>query len=436
MKLQTSLEFMLLLGAVSAFSVGIIALYENFAGLQSASYNALTTAENGTNTTYYAAAPSASEVRVYMLAPRTMQYGSWSQIEIAIISPKNYSAEVRVSSPGAYVSEASLSDNALSGFTTFYTYLKPEYPGVVAIHASYKVSGNGLSHVGAINESSIAVYANSSSGGTSTEAYSAYLKPGYEAALYNETPIGNLTYLTETNHCSYINWMGRQLSIQQQCGSAKWYFWTFSDPCYYNHGVMTATYCVYENNYPASLYSANPKPHYRYNISLIVINATARLKAYLPSHGLSSPLSYQNGTQAGSVTVSGIPSSSSQIAGFQVSMQGKNATGIVNASTYGEYIQSLNSIDGILGYYNGTGISQSEQDTLQQSMSMYNSMSGSLYASKTYVPQGCNYSLSGNYPFMECGLGSELEFQNISVEISGSAANQTIDYEVSLIEIR
>lgn len=436
MKLQTSLEFMLLLGAVSTFSVGIIALYENFAGLQSTSYNALINSENGTNATYYAASPSASAIRVYMLVPRTMQYGSWSQIEIAVISPKNYSADITVSSSRAYVSKASLSDNALSGFTTFYTYIKPEYPGVVTVYASYNVSGGGSSRTGAINESSIAVYANSSNGAPSAEAYSAYLSPSYEAALYNETPKGNLTYLTETNHCSDINWMGRQLPIQEQCGSAKWYFWTFSDPCYYNHGVMTATYCVYENNYSASLYSASPEPYYRYNISLIVANATARLKAYLPSDGLSSPLLYRNGTNDGIVTVSGATSSAAPATGFQVSMRGKNATGIVNASIYDEYIQSLNSIDGLLGYYNGTGISQSEQDTLQQAMSMYNSMSDSLYASKTYVPQGCDYSLSGNAPYMECGLGSGLEFQNISVDIPSSTANQTINYAGSLINIR
>lgn len=438
---QSSMEFMMILVAVSAFAASVLGAYANFSHAQYSSYNSLLgAAQNNTTATYLSPSSSASAyVEVY--APSVAYLNKSSSVQVAVYASNAVIRYANLSSSSIMYSPSSYSGIAVYGVSILPFNIVPTLLGEENMTVSVDLSYNGSQHY---YNKSFQLYSVAQGGSpsfsqsTSQAVFSAALYP-HSLAILSSTVQGPALYqLTEWSHCSYTGFFHGELSLQSECGNAKWYFWIFSSSCYYNSGSSTVTYCVYENPTGSSLDLAGTNTSYQYNVTLSLYNSSAGeyLSSQLSSLRHSNPIFGVNGTQVGNVIVGNaiagyVPS---QDYSYYLLNKSSNYTAI-NQSAYSEYMQAYNNLNYVLNYYNDSGVGGSELSAIQQAVSSYNQQSSALYNSKP-ASSPCGIVSSSSGLWYSCNALS-MEFGNITASFASPPhSNSSYVFDGSNINIR
>ncbi|MEM3827061.1 MAG: hypothetical protein QXR58_00475 [Candidatus Micrarchaeaceae archaeon] len=423
---QSSMEFIMILVAVSAFSSAAVGIYLNASRIQSSSFEKLLGA--GSNSSLSANAPAQAGNRgVYfsVYAPSIAYVNQSNSIMVVVYADNATLDYLSVSAPSVMHSPSAYSNATLSEAEVFPFSVVPERTGASNISISLAVTQHGS--VLRYNKSvelyvEYAPFALAGSGQSSTAPalLSAALYPHSEFMLSSIDSGPALYNITEWSHCSYTGFFHQEESIQAECGNANWYFWIFSSSCYYNSGSSTVTYCIYENHKGASIDSIGAQDFYQYNITLSLYNTSKGiyLSSSLRNSSTALPLvSSVNGTRVGNVSISSSMSGYAPPQDYSYYLLNRSSSyEAVNSSSYSQYMQAYNNLNYVLNYYNDSGIGDSQLSTIQQMISSYNKESASIYNSAGAAAP-CAIISSNGKVWYACKLIS-LEFDNITARFT------------------
>lgn len=417
MRLQTALEFIVLLSAVAAFSIAAVGAYLRTIPPQGAYNSTLTyqppTAVPQLNYTPY--------IRAY-LSNITYENAS-NNIEIISYSPYNYSISGNVISEGAAVTEGSWSENG-SGLMDRNAYLIPNVVGSINVEINITIISQNLTYQRSLVLETYAT-TDASTGENLTHPKTLYASiiRNNESVLYQPEDPNQQYSATQRSHCSYENFYYKPYGLSLQCGNARWDYYYFSGSCY-SGGTLDAAYCVYLNSTDSS-YSTFIQAGYLYNITIDLqerpggATYTSNLSTLAPSGAI-----YSSGRNYGFASSNGVYGTGPLQYG---TVLGNDTNGFIylpNQTIYSSYETALNNLESLLGYYNGTDVSDSSFTQIQQAISSFNSQSSLLSQSKQSPLDGCSAYKNGNANGLACTPNSQFQYQNITAIIKNVSGVQ------------
>ncbi len=431
-KLQSSIEFLIIMSAVVGMAVFGISYYYSVHSLFS---NAISSANQpifkGTNTTE----SSNDVISAYIFVPR-LNVGEASQATLLVSTSLQSNISIRAMGKGIEISPSNITNSTNAFGSSYAFYINKPNAGYSNI-SFYITAKNGsiISHENATSE--IFAYtpltSNKSSTSNATISY-VYIKPNKELIAYPIKNPKNLYYITESSHCSDLNFMGQQMPISAQCGNASWYFWYFSSDCYYGSAqVPTMTYCVYKHYSGHNASQIGNGEHYIYNISLGMGYEGLNLTSEITSNNTHSILYYGKEPYGNASTGNSIYAQSPISEEYIIRSGSGNYTEAYANYTSFEYAYS--SLKNDLEYYNNSG--NGNLGTINKEIYSYNNLLSTMLNSSNNASSGyCFTSKSGNAISYLCNPGSQFEFNNISVKIKNYPyVPYKTDYEGSYITV-
>ncbi len=433
MRLQSSFEFIILLGAVVALSTAIFGVYIK---MQNSDYAAVSSfLSKNANITVNAAPLMQGNVSVSIYTPEEMHIGNASSV-LSLFSG-GYNSTIlnaRLEATNAVVMPDSYSNVPINGDYILSYDVVPTSTGYVEVKLSANISiGNTVQH---ISKSAESYSLNSLAGNASPNpTYSAAISYVYDNLVYNaSTPSGMYT-VSQSSHCAYTGWAGGLLNLNGQCGSsATWDYFIESAGCYYGAGTRYRAYCMYKNSENADIYNVSQVPKYNYSIVLSLDNSSLSLESILDSTKTSNVIVSVDGSVYGNAAVSGYVSGSGYSpAPYFIMHKGSDIP--ITSSQYQTYSQYLNSMDSLLNYYNGTKTSDSAGAAMSESINSFNLEMYALLNSNS-TDTNCTFSPSGlNYVYI-CQSYQGFQFSNITAAINGYIGTESINVEGSTINLR
>ncbi len=364
MKLQTSLEFLLILSAVAALSLGVLSLYGkalSFNRQVSAAFDTANLPVENTSLPYAADPGIAINVPVNSIAM------SSNPIMVEAYGCSNGIERVVMSSSNAVLSQKSILAN-FSGLELKYFYFDPENPGIHGINISYSITCNNSTISG--NRSYLTYSVPSPSAPAPASGASISIKYLNESIIYPVQKAG-IDYIQGFNLCTQRNiWSGYVYPSAVQCGtSSSWDYMTFDGSCEAPDWSYSRTYCFVP---AASGYNAiipeTDNASYAYAISVSINTEYGQASFNLSSSNPFSAVAL-NGAAAGSATVENITSEASPP---PIVLEGPD-NGIYSGGTYSYYQSYEDSAYQVLHFYNSTGASPSTSSSIQEAVSAANS---------------------------------------------------------------
>jgi len=433
MKLQTSIEFIILLTAVSTFSLFVLGMYSGSINTENTILLNILNTTNAITSTQTNPTNRTPSLQMYVNMPSILLVNKSSTIAVVLESVGTARINSLIAS-GTSVSviPSNYKDNTFSGLALFSFSLIPFKQGPINLTVKANLTEYNTTLYRQVNTSSYAMYSIHSANNTNQQ-YSAKIDVHKEALIYAFSKPTHLYYVTQGNHCSLIDFFGQQLSIGAQCGNAKWYFFGFDSVCYYNYMVQTKTYCVYLNNKTSEYANMSSKPSYMYNITLYISNATLSLHSNLTNSNSNAILFDDSGKIYGIVSVgSEISASGPDYSKSLIGMINATSAYTVNKTAYDAYAQRLSDLEYTLGYYNGSGMGGSIEETI----GVFNTSSITFANAIRYSPQGCTLESEYGNRYYSCNPFPPFGFQNITVFLRNYTKSQTINVGSSVIEIK
>jgi hypothetical protein len=415
MRQQTSLEFLIIAGAIGVLVLFAIVQYGSIVKQY----------KNATNVSL--GNYSVPGNPVYYQRP-------FLEASIPAVSSPDYQNELAVAAYGCSNGTVSISLNSASiGFSAnnitqrFYNVWTYEdgftpSPGPNKVYLTYEILCDGSTYNG--SESLSTVY---SQAGTQLP-YSAYLSERNESVNYGIQKQKVLS-LSVSSHCTLENFFFTPYPIQFQCSSTNaWQYRVSSSLCSSNGGPLTETVCIVpqESGYNIST-TSQYQTGYDYSANL-AITGVYTLNSRISSANRESAV-YYDGEAVGNVTVENV--SSEQINPGVVLVYGQK-TGYVNYTYLSGYEQAENNLYDLLAYYNSSEISADLASEIQQELAAYDYSEARLIAAANSTAQ-IHCSMNGSitcparYPF----------YYIINATISPKYVyqNQTLSYEGSIIRV-
>lgn len=424
MKVQASLEFILITSAIAVLSLSAISMYGKNLGVQrtllDAASNAMQPAPVQVPLPDIAADP---QVAVYVPVNSTV-YAS-SSLQATAYGCTYGTVNLTLSSPSVFFSRSS-SSAKMFGAAVLSMAFEPLAQGPDTIGVRYDISCGNVTKSG---YESLSTYASApSSGGAPGATYSAYISDRSEKIEYGLAPPSQVINLTEWNHCTHSNFWGTPLPTSSQCGASAWDYMVFSGYCYYTAQVSTtSTYCIAPVPTGYSTVAIGGATGQEYSFSLAISSPFGTMRAALNGSG-ESRLTLENETVGYAVVANVSAPGQSQDATL-ISSGGGYA--MANQTALSQYLQAENNLYGTLAYYNSTSVDSSTQSSIEQAASTFRGASGNLRSSESGgVP--CNVS-AGSYV---CDSNSPFTYV-IEVNMSRGllAENQTLYYLGSEINL-
>ena len=435
MKAQTSLEFILILAAVIGIAVAALGMMHNLQLSESAATGRIANQTEPGNASNTYVQPSGSPFIYAEISNITYVNGSNEGYLVAYM-PQGYSLRnINISGINASVIWQPGNSYPATGIYASDYFAVPKSVGRISVLVSAEFNGPyGLDQKEAVAYAYAEVEQSGSVIGAGTApANGIYLTPQLsarnETLLYDPAGIAPVYTVSMTSHCSYENWEYQQLGIADQCGNAQWYFWIFSDYCYWDKGITTATYCVYMDNTSASAGTFNSVPAYSYNTTLQLYNNTygIHMSAMLNSRSADSPVLEGNATYGNASAGTQISAESPLPEGSVFLIKSRNGSYIAGSGGYQSYLQALNSLDSVLGYYNGSGIDSGSMETIQQTIGSYNTAAARLLNSTLEQVGGCRFDNLSDY--LDCSPAGPFDYLNMTAVLSNSInARQGVEY--------
>ncbi|MCL4404523.1 MAG: hypothetical protein M1544_01440 [Candidatus Marsarchaeota archaeon] len=413
-RLQSSIEFLVLMAAMASMSAIGLFYYSGVHSMISNSVDSYNAAQQQ---------PNASEatshynytINAYLFSPE-LELGKASRATLLVSTP--IFSNVSIS---ANASEILITPNDTAGNSDALGYSYEFYLDPIKTGESNITFGITARNGSAVIEKSVSlgVYAYSPSQGTSANNASGYgipyvyLEPESEFIDYPLGKSSDMYYITESSRCSILNFMGGQAPIQEQCGDASWYFWTFSSSCYYGSAqVPTKTYCIYKrySGYNASQIGENSS--YLYNVSLKLEYKGNNMDSQFNQGASSFELRDGNNT-AGNVSVTNsiyaVP-----VLADEYLIRSKNKTLTEPYSNYTDLESLYSTLVSDLAYYNNSDYGGG---TVDREIYAYNSAFYRNINSTQNLTSACSAENQGNMQSYVCKPESQLEFENISIDV-------------------
>ena len=416
MKQQTSLEFLMIAGAISVLILFAIMQYgtiiNQYKGVPNVSLDNYSVPENPV---YYQ--------KPYLEAsmPAVSSSGYQNELNLATYGCANGTISISLSSANITFSTYNLTER----FYNVWTYQDGFAPsaGLNRARLTYKISCSGSVYNGSEEMSTVYSHA------VGQLPYSAYLSGRNESIDYAAQK-QEIMALGTSSHCTYENFFYSPYPIQDQCGTTDaWQYLVSTAACASNGGPGTETVCVNpeESGYNIST-TSQYQTEYVYTVNL-TIAGTYALNSRILSSSKKNPV-YYDGQPAGNASVENVTSSQGNpnivlISGLK--------TGYVNYTYVSEYDQAENNLDSLLAFYNSSDVSSSVYSEIQQVVSSYDNSETKLITESNNATQiKCTMESNSimcpaEYPF----------YYVINATISPKylSGNQVVSYEGSTIKV-
>lgn len=423
MKIQASLEFVLITSAIAVISLSAITLYGKDMAVQRTLVGAIT---NITPPNYGPPQPAgaAADPQIAIYVPPNSTTYSGSNLQVTAYGCAYGAANVTLSSSSVFFSNNRTSARVL-GAAVLSMPFEPLLQGPNTIDIRYDFSCGNVTKSGS---ESLSTYARSYPSNASAASYSAYISNRSEEISYALGPPSQVINLTERGYCTQSNFWGSPLPISEQCGTSAWGYMVFSDYCYYTKAVsVTSTQCITPVATGYSTVGVSDSAAYSYGFSLAISSPFGVMRAVVGGNG-EAALKLDNET-VGRVSVAGV-SGQGQAQGVTL-ISGGDGYSVADPAAMAQYIQARNSLYGTLDYYNSTSVDDSTQSSIEQSVSAFVGASKNLRGGNP-VAAACTVS-GGAYV---CGASTPFTYVidvNVSQDLLG--ANQTLYYLGSEINL-
>lgn len=432
MKLQSSIEFVIIMAAVASMGVVGISYYSHIHSAVFSQFNA----KNISASQNKSMAEINNTISAYLLAP-ALRLGNASVATLLVSTSMPSEIHANISSATIRLSQNNFSSSGYNKQASFVFYAVPLLTGQDSLSLEITaVNGSSKSEYSA----NVLLYAYRSSQSQSGSNVSGngisyvYLHPENESVTYTAGKQSKLYYITENSHCSELNFWGQQMPIQSQCPGASWYFWEFSSSCYYGSAqVPTKTYCVYKTYSGYNSSALLPVPKYDYNINFGIGYHGLNLTSELTQNSQFSNITMNNKV-FGTVSLGNSIYAQSLQPGSLYIFSSGNKVYAGSAANYSAYEYAYSKIKDDLAYYNNSG--NGAIGTIEREMYSYNKSLSNMISSLAPADSGsCSASVGQTGILYSCDPNSPLQFYNASAKIYNYTGKQS-EYSYMGSEIR
>ncbi|MGC8662445.1 MAG: hypothetical protein ACP5RT_01515 [Candidatus Micrarchaeia archaeon] len=419
MKIQTSLEFLLIISAISLLLFLTLGIY---ASRTSQDIKLLNLGMNDlrSNTTL----DSFGQFNLSFFMPFNTVVGNSYTLDYVAICP-NGLLKISLSSE-----DVSFSKDVVSGkiynILTGYVYIIPKTAGENNVTISYNASC-GKSYYGSLELSTYAYQNNQNqSQNQSASSFSIYNRK--EFLVYNYSDSSNINNLNIWGHCTYYPPGVQNTSTTSECMNRN--SWDFNDINYYcdnlNRGLQYTT-CIAPtiSQYNISYVYAN-QYSFLYSFSLIIYYKGMLLHSSFNSTNCTAVL-YGNKIvgKACISSVSGVGS-----LGYLDIISGPSGQGAANMTLYQSYIEAKNNLYSTLSFFNSTYVNSGELAQINNAINYYEKASENLEKGGYEQIYGC--IAKENY--IMCKPAYPISY-TIDVRLNIDTKNETIYDEGSILYI-
>ena len=427
MRIQTSLEFVLILSAVSALILSTIIYYGKDLTLYTGGEKAYSNISMFQNPPTLK--PNGSGLIAYV--NQTSIVGKANPISMLLYGCQMGYANISVGSNASSILYKAYQNIIFNDTYPMTDYFMPANVGLVNLEIRYSIFCSKESSNGTYTLSSFSQVAANSTSATSPYPtkvqLSAYISQRNESLSYNNFSSNPLYTLSESSHCTFTTFSGTPLPASRQCQNGdSWDYQVFSGSCYESGQSQTETYCIYPTQTGTDIKSPSGQNYnYKYNFSLGIYNGTSAYLSSLNSSSASSPVFY-NGADIGTANVMSVYSQPYS-PNFEI-LSNNTSSKFANSTYLNSYEQAQTSAFSTFSFYNNT---VGDQSAIQQQLAEFNNAAQQLLASRPQSIQGCNILASSLY------CSSPYPFQySINVNLGKSPVhNQTIYAEGSKVKI-
>ncbi len=436
MRLQTSIEFIMIASAISLLALSAVTLYgksihsqDKFIGSLYA--NALNA--NALQQGNMLANPDNPQVLLYVPANSTV--GRVGQITATFFGCTSGTASLSANSTALEFSSPSASGIAVAGVGTGSISFTPESqgPATVSINYSYTCGMQHLSGTRRFNTYALPnllfAQGGNNSGGAPYADY-AYISGRIERMIYPLKRPSPLTDVGTGYHCAQFGIFGHIFPAWYQCNSYNvWDYYTYAGNCDQWGEGATGVTCIYPTDMIYNLTSIDTQDvRYTYVFALSISTQKGVLSAAIND---SRPVSqvFLNGKAIGNATIENVTGLAPATSVELVGEEGNYST--VNATPYNNYMSARSSLFGLLSYYNQTGISTPQQQSINAAILLLNRTIEMLLQSRSPIA-----SCKVNMTSYACSPALPLSYRiRILVPKSADIANASVYYMESAIAI-
>ncbi|MDE1827858.1 MAG: hypothetical protein KGH65_01720 [Candidatus Micrarchaeota archaeon] len=423
MRIQASLEFLVILGAISLLSLTTVTLYKGSVGKSDQLIGGIIPGNSFESGNLLG--PSALNPQLLIYLPENSTLNKPNRMEVAAFGCYNGTVSLSARAQSLYFPQNAIifGVNGISTISLYFTPLSEGF-GVVGINYTYACSGSLQ------NRSSVlTTYVSGSNLPAQNQLPTVSLENRNESVVYALVDNGKIASLNEFSHCTYASMFG-PTGIAQQCGTEDaWSYSVFSSYCYSTSNYYTATTCIVPTNTTYGLSSISPSDYrLKYSLRLGINYNSVSLYSNLSDNSTSEVLLANE--IVGSAEVESAVSPDPLLTSSFLSIGGK--TKVVNQAAYEQYIQAKNNLYSTLSFYNQSYVSTDIQSSIEAAVSAYDKASNNLINSSSLQNSAC-FPSDSNYL---CKASSPFSYQ-INAILSGiNFGNETIPYlgsEISII---
>lgn len=419
---QTSIEFLLILSAVSLICLSMLVMYNGYVAPQGRAIGSLVQANSLHFQNESNLAIESPEVSVYLPLNSTLDYDD--RMQIMFYGCSNGSASISLNSPSILFSINSFN---VSFYGIYIQNLEfdPTEAGVNKVNINYQITcqDNNSTH-----SENFTTFAYQSGLGYQNSTLEGVILGRNESIMYWPNQSSTIFSLSQKSRCTVLNFFGNPEGMAAQCGTADgWEYNVFSDYCYTEGGSTTLTDCILPSSTGYNLTSINDDAsNYIYSFKLEVYTPYGIMQSNVSSsEGVSNVT--LSGKVIGSATVSGVSDE------FQPSLQDfvteSSGYRAVNSTVYEAYVQALNNLYVVLGYYNNSNA----QSEIEEAVNYYTDEETALVSATGQNSTSCTFS--GNW--YKCMSPFPFSYViNVTLNGYSSLGVQTLPYQGSVINLK
>jgi hypothetical protein len=430
MKIQSTLEFIMILTAVSLFSIFVISQYIPFQNIQKIAFDKLSNQLEYNTINISNINEVYNNINVTAIMPNITYINKSSNINLVFSSTDSYKINsIKLNSINAVIYPNNFSNINASYIQLIQTSIIPKTLGLFNVSISIIVSISNSIKKYNFSLSSFAMAINKNTTNNTNKTI-IFINNRNESILFNLSKNNQILSFYEWKHCPYIGIWGNILPEYRQCGYNTYGFMIYSGAC--NNGAYRLYVCIKPVNYSFDIQNISDSYSYLYNINLHTninnINAITTLSNNYNSNQLIS-----NNSIIGTAKINNIFALSNTTNQYYKKYSIKNVTNtkyIINSTFYNNYLTNLLEFKTTLVNANDTSITSNLYNYINSLVNKINYNSSEINNQQAIQINECKllqnqFICKAYYPFI----------YNITENIFNKNINETINYEGSIIHI-
>ncbi len=426
-RIQTSIEFVILLTCVSTLSLSGILLFKSLETQGSSAVSAIANKTLTAQTRSYVPVSTGSPyLNIYF--PENSTLGTPNRMQIDAYGCDSGHAQINISSNSLTFSRTKITAN-LTGISVENVSFEPLQAGPATGSVTYTMNCGSTNDSGSYPLWTYATYRQQSPG--QQDDY-AVITARNESLLYRLLNLGGIYNFTTFNHCTFVNFWTVPYSADRQCyydtGASD--YLAFDGSCLAPDYPYSRAYCDVPDLLNYNISQLNSSYSLDYSFKLTLQTALGLASANLTSASQNSTV-YSNGQAIGTASVS--ESYAPSYLPQQIIVQGPGqAYSYGNATAYSQYEQAYDSLNDLLQFYNNAEISGDSQASIQVSLYAVSTSSSAFLRSLTGIT-GSSCEVNGGV--YRCPSKVPFTYQ-INVNLPGlEGQNESLNYAGTLVRI-